>query len=97
MLSTSRRLDPAAVAVVGPVVAAVRALRTGTVAVQWWRQAVAAVSADARALARGGPVPSVFRAMTALGLGADFESWAPSRAAPDGWRPLLRPAAGSLR
>eukprot|EP00974_Lingulodinium_polyedra_P071513 6917004-Lingulodinium_polyedra.AAC.1 len=35
--------------------------------------------------------------MTALGLGADFESWAPSRAAPDGWQPLRRPVAGSLR
>eukprot|EP00974_Lingulodinium_polyedra_P111632 10796511-Lingulodinium_polyedra.AAC.1 len=97
LLSTSWRLDPAAVAVVGPVMAAVRALRAGAVSVQWWRQAVDAVAADARAVARGGPVASVFRAMTALGLGADFESWAPSRAAPDGWQPLRRPVAGSLR
>eukprot|EP00974_Lingulodinium_polyedra_P065101 6293499-Lingulodinium_polyedra.AAC.1 len=76
---------------------AVRAVRAGTVELRWWRDALAAVAADARALARGGPVASVYRAMAQLGLGADFEAWAPSRAAPDGWRPLDNPSAGSLR
>eukprot|EP00974_Lingulodinium_polyedra_P060882 5870543-Lingulodinium_polyedra.AAC.1 len=67
---------------------AVRAVRAGAVGLQWWRDALAAVSADARAMARGGPVASVYRAMATLGLGADFEQWAPSRAAPDGRQPL---------
>eukprot|EP00974_Lingulodinium_polyedra_P125105 11193253-Lingulodinium_polyedra.AAC.1 len=84
-------------AAIGPIMVAARALRARTVDLQWWRDAAAAVSADARALARGGPVASVFRAMTALGLGEDFETWAPPRAAPDGWRPLERPRAGTLR
>eukprot|EP00974_Lingulodinium_polyedra_P058806 5661565-Lingulodinium_polyedra.AAC.1 len=35
--------------------------------------------------------------MAALGLGHDFEQWAPSRAAPDGWLPLQSPCAGTLR
>eukprot|EP00974_Lingulodinium_polyedra_P053367 5126590-Lingulodinium_polyedra.AAC.1 len=56
-----------------------------------------AVGADARSLSRGGPVASVYRAMRDLGLGADFEHWAPSRAAPEGWAPLLNPRAATLR
>eukprot|EP00974_Lingulodinium_polyedra_P082611 7999654-Lingulodinium_polyedra.AAC.1 len=35
--------------------------------------------------------------MASLGLGDDFELWAPSRAAPDGWRPLDRPRSETLR
>eukprot|EP00974_Lingulodinium_polyedra_P028222 2723870-Lingulodinium_polyedra.AAC.1 len=64
---------------------AVRAVKAGTVSATWWRDAMGAVGADARSLARGGPVASVYRAMRDLGLGADFEHWAPSRAAPEGW------------
>eukprot|EP00974_Lingulodinium_polyedra_P096196 9325550-Lingulodinium_polyedra.AAC.1 len=97
LLSTAWRLDPAAVAVIGPVMTAVRAVRAGTVSAQWWRQAFAAVSADGGAGARGGPVSSVLRSMAALGLGLDFERWAPSSAAPDGWMPLQNPCAGTLR
>eukprot|EP00974_Lingulodinium_polyedra_P021126 2040559-Lingulodinium_polyedra.AAC.1 len=62
---------------------AIRALKAGTVSAEWWRGAVAAVGADARALERGGPVASVFRALRGLGLGTEFERWEPSRAAPD--------------
>eukprot|EP00974_Lingulodinium_polyedra_P104441 10109708-Lingulodinium_polyedra.AAC.1 len=35
--------------------------------------------------------------MTALGLGADFEQRGPTRAAPEGWRPLERPRSDTLR
>eukprot|EP00974_Lingulodinium_polyedra_P040306 3870209-Lingulodinium_polyedra.AAC.1 len=35
--------------------------------------------------------------MRDLGLGADFELWAPSRAAPEGWAPLAQPRAATLR
>eukprot|EP00974_Lingulodinium_polyedra_P023872 2310685-Lingulodinium_polyedra.AAC.1 len=35
---------------------AARALRAGTVPLQWWRIAFVAVGADARAMDRGGPV-----------------------------------------
>eukprot|EP00974_Lingulodinium_polyedra_P089595 8687861-Lingulodinium_polyedra.AAC.1 len=56
VLSPAWRLDPAAVAVIGPVMMAARALKAGTVAVGWWREAMAAVGASARALERGGPV-----------------------------------------
>eukprot|EP00974_Lingulodinium_polyedra_P115099 11146428-Lingulodinium_polyedra.AAC.1 len=58
---------------------------------------MAAVGADARSMARGGPVAGVYRAMRDLGLGADFEQWAPTRAAPDGWAPLENPRAATLR
>eukprot|EP00974_Lingulodinium_polyedra_P110932 10729223-Lingulodinium_polyedra.AAC.1 len=56
LLSPAWRLDPAAVAIIGPVMMAVRALKAGTVDLDWWRAALAAVGADARALGRGGPV-----------------------------------------
>eukprot|EP00974_Lingulodinium_polyedra_P039109 3748446-Lingulodinium_polyedra.AAC.1 len=62
---------------------AVRAFRSGTVALDWWRTAFAAVGADARALERGGPVSCVYRSLRDLGLGTDFERRAPNRAAPD--------------
>eukprot|EP00974_Lingulodinium_polyedra_P129010 11208392-Lingulodinium_polyedra.AAC.1 len=42
---------------------------------------------------RGGPVANVYRSMQSLGLGNDFQSRAPDRTAPDGWRPLARPRA----
>eukprot|EP00974_Lingulodinium_polyedra_P105602 10223812-Lingulodinium_polyedra.AAC.1 len=58
---------------------------------------MAVAGADARALARGGPVAEVFRALRDLGLGGDFERWAPSRAAPEGWAPLEQPRAATLR
>eukprot|EP00974_Lingulodinium_polyedra_P040928 3934041-Lingulodinium_polyedra.AAC.1 len=67
---------------------AVRALRSGTVALRWWRAAFDVVGADARALERGGPVACVRRSLRDLGLGTDFEHWAPSRAAPDERGPL---------
>eukprot|EP00974_Lingulodinium_polyedra_P129076 11208657-Lingulodinium_polyedra.AAC.1 len=35
--------------------------------------------------------------MRDLGLGADFEQWAPNRAAPDGRAPLANPRAATLR
>eukprot|EP00974_Lingulodinium_polyedra_P060703 5852123-Lingulodinium_polyedra.AAC.1 len=35
--------------------------------------------------------------MRGLGLGQDFEEWAPTSAAPDGWRPLEQPRAATLR
>eukprot|EP00974_Lingulodinium_polyedra_P081280 7872580-Lingulodinium_polyedra.AAC.1 len=56
LLSPAWRLDPAAVAAIGPMMMAVRALKAGTVDLSWWRSALAAVGADARALGRGGPV-----------------------------------------
>eukprot|EP00974_Lingulodinium_polyedra_P030715 2956544-Lingulodinium_polyedra.AAC.1 len=56
LLSPAWRLDPAAVAAVGPVMMAVPALTARTASVAWWRDAMAAVGADARSLARGGPV-----------------------------------------
>eukprot|EP00974_Lingulodinium_polyedra_P020136 1946216-Lingulodinium_polyedra.AAC.1 len=55
LLSPAWRLDPAAVAAIGPIMMAVRTLRAGTVPLPWWRAAVAAVGADARAMDRGGP------------------------------------------
>eukprot|EP00974_Lingulodinium_polyedra_P042571 4087267-Lingulodinium_polyedra.AAC.1 len=58
---------------------------------------MAAVGADARALARGGPVAEVVRALRDLGLGGDFEHWAPSRVAPEGWAPMGQPRAATLR
>eukprot|EP00974_Lingulodinium_polyedra_P088144 8546763-Lingulodinium_polyedra.AAC.1 len=58
LLSPAWRLDPAAVAVIGPVMMAVRAVRAGTVELRWWQDALGAVAADARAAARGGPVAS---------------------------------------
>eukprot|EP00974_Lingulodinium_polyedra_P086671 8401532-Lingulodinium_polyedra.AAC.1 len=75
---------------------AARALKAGTVAVGWWRDAMAAVG-DARALERGGPVAAVYRALRELGLGNDFERWAPSSAAPEGWAPLEETRAATLR
>eukprot|EP00974_Lingulodinium_polyedra_P055817 5368048-Lingulodinium_polyedra.AAC.1 len=62
---------------------AVRAVKAGTVSTGWWRAAVDAVGASAQAMARGGPVAAVYRAMRDLGLGQDFEDWAPTSAAPD--------------
>eukprot|EP00974_Lingulodinium_polyedra_P024062 2329426-Lingulodinium_polyedra.AAC.1 len=76
---------------------AVRAVKAGTVSAGWWRAAVDAVGASAQAMARGGPVAAVFRAMRDLGLGQDFEAWAPTGAAPDGWRPLEQPRSATLR
>eukprot|EP00974_Lingulodinium_polyedra_P048403 4648872-Lingulodinium_polyedra.AAC.1 len=76
---------------------AVRAIRAGTVAIDWWRAAFAAVAADARAPQRGGPVAEVLRSLRALGLGDDFENWAPSPAAPGGWQPLSHPRSETLR
>eukprot|EP00974_Lingulodinium_polyedra_P077704 7523014-Lingulodinium_polyedra.AAC.1 len=52
ILSPIWRLDPAAVATIGPIMMAVRALRAGTVALDWWRGALAAVAAGARVQAR---------------------------------------------
>eukprot|EP00974_Lingulodinium_polyedra_P023957 2320184-Lingulodinium_polyedra.AAC.1 len=70
---------------------AVRAVKACTVSAEWWRGALDAVGASARALDRGGPVAAVHRAMRDLGLGADFEQWAPTSAAPDGRKPLGQP------
>eukprot|EP00974_Lingulodinium_polyedra_P020751 2008040-Lingulodinium_polyedra.AAC.1 len=64
---------------------AVRAVKAGTVSAEWWRNALGAVGASARALDRGEPVAAAHRAMRDLGLGADFEQWTPTNAAPDGW------------
>eukprot|EP00974_Lingulodinium_polyedra_P063499 6131056-Lingulodinium_polyedra.AAC.1 len=60
LLSPAWRLDPAAIATVGPVMMAVRAVKVGTASVAWWRGAVDAAGADARSLARGGPVAGVY-------------------------------------
>eukprot|EP00974_Lingulodinium_polyedra_P009866 947143-Lingulodinium_polyedra.AAC.1 len=60
LLSPAWRLDPAATATIGPVMMAVRAVKAGTVTVAWWRGAMDAVGADARSLARGGPVAGVY-------------------------------------
>eukprot|EP00974_Lingulodinium_polyedra_P070364 6809208-Lingulodinium_polyedra.AAC.1 len=49
LLSTTWRLDPAAVACIGPIARAIRALRAGTVGREWRRDIAAAVLADARA------------------------------------------------
>eukprot|EP00974_Lingulodinium_polyedra_P077571 7510829-Lingulodinium_polyedra.AAC.1 len=76
---------------------AARALRAGTVALPWWREAVAAVGRRRQGALPGVPVGSVFAAMATLGLGADFEQWGPIRAAPDGRRPLERPRSETLR
>eukprot|EP00974_Lingulodinium_polyedra_P056961 5479266-Lingulodinium_polyedra.AAC.1 len=73
LLSPIWRLDPAAVATIGPIMMAVRALRAGTVALAWWREAFAAVAADERASQRGGPMAVVLKSLRALGLGDDFE------------------------
>eukprot|EP00974_Lingulodinium_polyedra_P051753 4976995-Lingulodinium_polyedra.AAC.1 len=43
LLSPAWRLDPAAVATIGPAMMAIRALRAGAVLVQRWRAALAAV------------------------------------------------------
>eukprot|EP00974_Lingulodinium_polyedra_P086014 8328764-Lingulodinium_polyedra.AAC.1 len=48
-------------------------------------------------MARGGPVAAVRRAMRDLGLGQDFEDWAPTSAAPDGWKPLEQLRSATLR
>eukprot|EP00974_Lingulodinium_polyedra_P091328 8854832-Lingulodinium_polyedra.AAC.1 len=58
LLSPVWRLDPAAVAAIGPVMMAIPALRAGTVSFQWRRAAFAAAGADGRAVDRGGPVAS---------------------------------------
>eukprot|EP00974_Lingulodinium_polyedra_P116663 11160012-Lingulodinium_polyedra.AAC.1 len=42
MLGPVWRLDPAAVATIGTIMMAARALRAGTVALEWWRAAFAA-------------------------------------------------------
>eukprot|EP00974_Lingulodinium_polyedra_P090771 8803388-Lingulodinium_polyedra.AAC.1 len=34
--------------------------------------------------------------MAAPGLGADFEEWGPTKAAPERWRPLERPRSDTL-
>eukprot|EP00974_Lingulodinium_polyedra_P013048 1266131-Lingulodinium_polyedra.AAC.1 len=35
--------------------------------------------------------------MRDLGLGQDFEDWAPTSAAPDGWKPMEQPRSATLR
>eukprot|EP00974_Lingulodinium_polyedra_P009248 883856-Lingulodinium_polyedra.AAC.1 len=97
LLSPTWRLDPAALACLGPIAQAIRALRASNVDVRWWRDAAAAVGADAGAARRGGPVASALAGMRALGLGGDLEEWAPCPMAPGGWRPLEKPWLETLR
>eukprot|EP00974_Lingulodinium_polyedra_P052353 5036401-Lingulodinium_polyedra.AAC.1 len=63
LLSPAWRLDPAAVAAIGPVMMAARALKAGTVGLAWWRGAIAAVGANGRAVNGVGPVAAAFRAL----------------------------------
>ena len=95
LLSPSWRLDPAAVAVLAPLVQFVKALRGGRLPLDDWR-AVAGAGAQRRGR-RNGPVAAALRSLATLGLGADAECWSGVVSAPHGWRPAEHPAADSFR
>ena len=85
LLSPTWRLDPKAVAVLAPVLQAVKAIRSGRLDVNAWRRTAGAIAAGH---GRGsGPVAAAVKSLCHLGLGADLETWAGVPTAPRGWRP----------
>ncbi len=94
VLSPTWRLDPKAVAVLAPLLQAVRGLRSGTLCLNLWRTTAAAVSAGVGRAT--GPVAAALASMRALSLGDDVESWVGVPAAPQGWRPATQPFRASL-
>jgi ribonuclease HI len=94
LLSPTWRLDPKAVTVIAPVWQAVKAIRSGRLQLDDWRNTACAIGAG-----RGrkvGPVAAALRGMQRLGLGDDITGWIGVPNAPHGWNPAEHTKAESL-
>jgi ribonuclease HI len=94
LLSPTWRLDPKAMTVIAPIWQAVKAIRSGRLKVDEWRNTACAIGAGRGR--RVGPVAAALRGMQRLRLGDDIVRWVGVQSSPHGWSPADHTKAESL-